>query len=75
MISQMAESLDFFSQTCATLLERMINTVPPSVKLTDVLQPLPVKPRKWSIDVNADKTLTVSLTLRVSTSNSTQKNG
>ncbi|KAF3067686.1 WSC domain-containing protein [Trichoderma lentiforme] len=65
MISQMAESLDFFSQTCATLLERMINTVPPSVKLTDVLQPLPVKPRKWSIDVNADKTLTVSLTLRI----------
>ncbi|UKZ55983.1 hypothetical protein TrVGV298_009807 [Trichoderma virens] len=65
MISRMAESQEFFSQTCAALFERMINTVPPNVKLTDALQPLPVKPRKWSIAVNDDKTLRLSLTLRV----------
>ncbi|KAL7943661.1 heme peroxidase [Trichoderma barbatum] len=65
MISRMAESQAFFSQTCANLFERMINTVPRSVTLTDVLQPLQVKPRKWSIAVNDDETLTLSLSLRI----------
>ncbi|KAL6872280.1 heme peroxidase [Trichoderma longibrachiatum] len=36
MISQMATSNDFFLDTCNTMFERMINTVPSNVKLVDI---------------------------------------
>ncbi|KAH6611291.1 hypothetical protein Trco_001311 [Trichoderma cornu-damae] len=65
MISQMASSNDFFLDTCNTMFERMINTVPRDVKLTDVITPLNVKPRKLSVTVNDDKTLSVSGFIRV----------
>lgn len=49
------------------MFERMINTVPRDVKLTDVIKPLKIKPRKLSVTVNDDQTLSVSGFIRVST--------
>lgn len=40
---RLAEAADFRS-TCANLIARIINTVPPGVTLTEVIEPLPVKP-------------------------------
>ncbi|PNP51015.1 hypothetical protein THARTR1_08243 [Trichoderma harzianum] len=65
MISQMASSNDFFLNTCSTMFERMINTVPRDVKLTDVIKPLGIKPRKLSVTVNDDKTLSITGFIRV----------
>ncbi|KAL7781786.1 heme peroxidase [Trichoderma afarasin] len=65
MISQMASSNDFFLNTCTTMFERMINTVPRDVKLTDVIKPLKIKPRKLSVTVNDDQTLSVSGFMRI----------
>ncbi|KAJ7903114.1 heme peroxidase [Mycena leptocephala] len=39
-----AKSPDLFASTCATLFARMLDTVPDTVELTDVIEPLPVKP-------------------------------
>lgn len=66
MISQMASSNDFFLNTCNTMFERMINTVPRDVQLTDVIKPLQIKPRKLSVAVNDDKTLSITGFIRVS---------
>ncbi|EGR44548.1 Hypothetical protein TRIREDRAFT_112128 [Trichoderma reesei QM6a] len=64
MISQMATSNDFFLDTCNTMFESMINTVPGNVKLTDI-NPLDVKPRKLTVTVNDDETLSVTGVIRV----------
>ncbi|UKZ67467.1 uncharacterized protein TrAtP1_008627 [Trichoderma atroviride] len=65
VISQLAASNDYFLSTCTTMLERMINTVPRSVKLTDVLNPIAVKPRNLFITPNADGTLYVNGFIRI----------
>ncbi|KAJ6578269.1 heme peroxidase [Mycena capillaripes] len=39
-----ADSPDLFASTCATLFARMLDTVPRGVQLTEVIEPLPVKP-------------------------------
>ncbi|KAH8894675.1 heme peroxidase [Thozetella sp. PMI_491] len=65
LISKMAASPAFFLSTCNSLLERMLNTVPRGVELTDVIAPVPVKPLALSMDM--DKTgnnLTISGTIR-----------
>ncbi|KAJ6480791.1 heme peroxidase, partial [Mycena vitilis] len=38
------KSPELFASTCATLFARMLDTVPRDVQLTDVIEPLPVKP-------------------------------
>lgn len=65
VISQLADSNDYFLSTCTTMLGRMINTVPRSVKLTDVITPIAVKPRNLFITPNADGTLYVNGFIRV----------
>ena len=40
----MAADNDFYLETCRDLLERMINTVPRDVQLTEVIKPLHTKP-------------------------------
>ncbi|KAM0261527.1 hypothetical protein ACHAQJ_002210 [Trichoderma viride] len=65
VISHMADSQDFFLSTCNTMLERMIDTVPRSVKLTDVINPAPVKPRNLFVDVNTDGTMFVNGVIRI----------
>ncbi|PON20089.1 WSC domain-containing protein [Trichoderma gamsii] len=65
VISQLADSNDYFLSTCTTMLERMINTVPRSVKLTDIIKPIAVKPRNLFITPNADGTLYVNGFIRI----------
>lgn len=47
------------------MLERMLNTVPRNVKLTDVINPIDVKPRNLLITPNDDGTLFVNGYIRV----------
>ncbi|KAH8883560.1 heme peroxidase [Thozetella sp. PMI_491] len=65
MISDMAASNDFFLSTCTDLLARMINTVPRGVVLSNVIQPVEVKPRDLRIDLAMNGTMTVSGNLRI----------
>jgi hypothetical protein len=60
MIRHMAQSNDDFINTCAPLLERMVNTVPKGVKLSDPWKPIPCKPD--FIDITIDP-LTGNMTL------------
>src|SRR3569833_98628 len=68
MINQMAASSDFFYSTCSNVLEKMINTIPKNVVLTEPLTPIPVKPIDRTFDINllSDGTMTVSGEIRVS---------
>src|SRR3569833_549116 len=52
MIKQMASSSDFFYSACHTVLEKMINTVPKNVILTDPITPIPVKPVAGTFDID-----------------------
>ncbi|PTB62284.1 heme peroxidase [Trichoderma citrinoviride] len=45
---------------CQDLLERMINTVPKGVTLTDPIQPIPVKPLRLFATINTNGTMTMS---------------
>lgn len=65
----LGQSKEYFSTTCNTLFERMINTVPRGVKLSDVIQPLAVKPINVTFDINYVKgtpAVTLSGYIRVS---------
>jgi hypothetical protein len=44
-----AQSPDLFARTCATLFARMVDTVPDGVTLTEVIEPLPVKPHEVQV--------------------------
>jgi hypothetical protein len=66
MMSKMAASNDFFMSTCTDVLERMINTVPKGVELTDVIHPYPVKPSFLRTELGSNGTMTVSGHIRVS---------
>lgn len=65
-MGKMAASKDFFLSTCNTLLERMINTVPKGVALTEPIEFYPVKPRFLNVDLMPDGQMTVSGLFRVS---------
>jgi hypothetical protein len=43
-LTRFAQSNDLFESTCADLFEQMLNTVPRDVQLTEIIEPLPVKP-------------------------------
>ncbi|KAF7343082.1 Peroxidase [Mycena venus] len=58
-----SDSPDFFASTCATLLARMLDTVPSGVQLTEVVTPLPVKPSNLAIILAGDM-LNVSVEIR-----------
>jgi len=67
LISRMAASNDFYLSTCTTLLERMINTVPKDVVLSQPIDPIPIKPSNLYAQVNAaNHTLVISGAIRVS---------
>ncbi|UKZ96237.1 uncharacterized protein TrAFT101_011038 [Trichoderma asperellum] len=65
VIGKMADSPSYFYQTCTTLLERMINTVPKGVTLTDPIQPIAVKPSKLFATINSNGTMTMSGSIRL----------
>ncbi|KAF7346048.1 Peroxidase [Mycena sanguinolenta] len=62
---QSLASPENFASTCATLLGRMIDTVPSNVTLTDGIQPLPVKVAGVQLAPGQDDTLVLNLTLRL----------
>ncbi|KAL6861941.1 heme peroxidase [Trichoderma novae-zelandiae] len=64
-IGHMASSPAYFFKTCQNLLERMINTVPKGVVLTDPIQPIPVKPSRLFATINSNGTMTMSGYIRV----------
>ncbi|KAF7367873.1 Peroxidase [Mycena sanguinolenta] len=49
-----ANSPEHFAATCADLFARMVDTVPNGVQLTEVIEPLPVKPANIKIDLDGD---------------------
>lgn len=63
-----------FQTTCANILERMINTVPKTVTLSDPLTPLPVKPYRPKATLNPDGTIAFDGWIRVATKDRTDKN-
>ncbi|KAJ6571280.1 heme peroxidase [Mycena capillaripes] len=50
-----AESPTLFVATCASLFRRMLDTVPSGVELTEVIEPLPVKPTRIVLLLDGDK--------------------
>ncbi|KAI3616093.1 l-ascorbate oxidase [Moniliophthora roreri] len=63
---QSLSSRDTFMQICSTLIERMINTVPDSVTLTDVIDPFDYKVGKARLSVSKDTgNLVLGTTLRL----------
>ncbi|EFX04208.1 L-ascorbate oxidase [Grosmannia clavigera kw1407] len=59
-----------FQDTCLTMLERMINTVPSTVKLTDPLTPYPIKPANLVLKLSDNgANLTFSGQIRVLVTN------
>ncbi|KAJ6589600.1 heme peroxidase [Mycena capillaripes] len=61
-----AVDLDLFLSRCGVLLERMLNTVPASVTLSDVIEPLEVKPHELRLFFTSTGGLTLSGNIRVS---------
>ncbi|KAJ6457968.1 putative L-ascorbate oxidase [Mycena sanguinolenta] len=49
-----AKSPELFAATCADLYARMLNTVPRGVVLTELIEPLPVKPSKVTLTMDGD---------------------
>lgn len=60
-----------FVYTCVTLLQRMIETVPKHVTLSEVIRPLGIKPVNASLDFDTHGTLKFSGVIRVSHPNPT----
>ncbi|KAJ7488087.1 heme peroxidase [Mycena latifolia] len=50
-----ADSPDLFASTCATLFARMLDTVPSDVELSDVIEPLLIKPDTVVLLLDGDK--------------------
>lgn len=66
MHDRFAESAEHFAKTCSALFERMIDTVPRGVLLSEVLEPLPVKPMTLQVQALVDGTFTLTGDVRVS---------
>jgi len=66
LMHQFAASQDLFFSTCTRLFERMINTVPRGIQLTDVIAPIPVKPVKLELSLSPNNTILLTGNIRVS---------
>jgi len=67
-IIKLANQGDVFFDTCVTLLQRMIETVPKGVELSDVVEPLPVKPINATLEFDTEDNLIFTGYIRISTS-------
>ncbi|KAH8651091.1 WSC domain-containing protein [Xylariales sp. PMI_506] len=65
---------DTFQERCAIVLEKMINTVPAEVTLSDPIQPMEVKPYITTLALNGNGTLDFSGRIRVRVSPATGRN-
>ncbi|RDW64135.1 peroxidase-5 [Coleophoma crateriformis] len=61
-----------FLDTCATLMQRMVETVPTGVVLSDVISPLAVKPINTTLDFDENGSLFLSGNIRILASSSDQ---
>ncbi|RPD54679.1 heme peroxidase [Lentinus tigrinus ALCF2SS1-7] len=59
-MSLFANDADLFKSACGTLLARMLDTVPSDVKLSDVIEPLPVKPASMLLKYTGDNTFNLT---------------
>ncbi|EJF61036.1 heme peroxidase [Dichomitus squalens LYAD-421 SS1] len=59
-ISGFAADSDSFRTACQSLFARMLDTVPSTVQLTEVIEPLPVKPQDIALLYMGDGTLRLS---------------
>jgi hypothetical protein len=60
-----AKSPALFRSTCATLLSRLIHLVPGTVNLTEVIEPLSVKPSDLSLKLLTNGNLSLTGYVRV----------
>ncbi|KAK7050238.1 peroxidase [Favolaschia claudopus] len=65
----LARSSSDFTSSCVSLLTRMINTVPASAQLTDIIQPVEVKPVNVSLTVDSAGRVSFSGYIRLLSSN------
>jgi hypothetical protein len=65
-MTNLANQDDVFFDTCVTLLQRMIETVPKGIELSDVVEPIPVKPINATLDFDTDENLIFTGYIRVS---------
>lgn len=65
-MSAYAKDPTLFASQCGALLERMLNTVPKAVQLTDVIEPLAVKPYQLALTLASNGSLVLSGYIRVS---------
>jgi hypothetical protein len=61
-----AQSSSFFRSTCAALFARMLDTVPRGVALTEVIEPLSVKPTSIKLVLLANGSFSLGGSVRVS---------
>ncbi|KAF5025728.1 hypothetical protein F66182_2195 [Fusarium sp. NRRL 66182] len=61
-----------FDSTCAAVFERMIDTVPKSVRLTSPLEPYDVKPHIEEISLNSDGDINFKGSVRLRLTNTTR---
>ncbi|KAJ6530393.1 hypothetical protein DFH09DRAFT_1285080 [Mycena vulgaris] len=59
-IHALAQDPDFFSYHCGSVLEHMLNTVSKSVQLSEVIEPLPVKPFELVLSLATNGSLVMS---------------
>lgn len=62
----LATHSNVFFDTCVDLFQRMLNTVPTGVVLSDVIKPMPVKPINATLDFDNDGNLIFTGYIRVS---------
>ncbi|KAF2092774.1 heme peroxidase [Rhizodiscina lignyota] len=60
----LGQSKDYFFTTCRGLFQRMIETVPKEVALSDVVKPITVKPVNVSFDLNSNGDVVLAGSIR-----------
>lgn len=64
-IKRLAADNESFLKTCTDLIGRMVDTVPKTVRLSEPVRAIVVKPSKLFATVNANNTMTFSGRVRV----------
>ncbi|TFK86856.1 heme peroxidase [Polyporus arcularius HHB13444] len=60
IMSLFASNADLFKSTCGGLFARMLDTVPSSVQLSEVIEPLPAKPASMLLRYTGDSTFNLT---------------
>ncbi|KAJ7265925.1 heme peroxidase [Mycena haematopus] len=60
-----AQDPDLFSSRCGSLIEQMLNRVPKTVQLSEIIEPLPVKPFQLFLSLGSNGSLVMSGYIRI----------